>query len=308
MTRISIKLLFLLTIAVLAASAASAGECPFSGTSYSAPYDSKISLPRCGGTIGRWTPCEVCLTSNNNYTEQQAYTLSYPAAGTGLQPRATFSQNGVALPPVDGFFDGLVNSKAVFRIRFSPTVNSGPVTFSTTSTDAGLVFSGSFTAGTSSSKGFLRRDPSFPRTFIWDNNSRPYLWGQTYYQIVNHARNGNTSLWQPSITNSSNYGMNKFRLVVSPWGGDPRYANADSRAFLKNGDGTLNKDILDLANWQALDKVANYLNGLGLVADLILFHDGTSTPVRKRYAEPALHALYRGSLCRVPDRDLVAGQ
>jgi hypothetical protein len=284
-----IRFLFLLTLSFIAASAASAGECPFSGTSYTAPYNSPINLPRCGGTIGRWTPCEVCLISNNNYTEQQAYTQSYPATGTGLQPRATFSQSGINLPPVDGFFDGLVNGKAVFRIRFAPTVNSGTVSYSTVSTDGGLVFSNSFTAGTSSSKGFLRRDPSFPRTFIWDNGTRPYLWGQTYYQIVNQARTGNTSLWQPSITSSSNYGMNKFRLLVSPWGGDPRYMNADSRAFQQNGDGTLNKDALDLFNWQALDQVASYLNGLGLVADLILFHDGTSTPYgtaaqNRRYA------------------------
>lgn len=273
----SIPLLFAFLFTLIAASAAFAGECPFSGTSYTAPYNSPIGLPRCGGTIGRWTPCEVCLISNNNYTEQQAYTLSYPASGTGLQPRATFTQNGVSLPAVDGFFDGLVSGKAVFRIRFSPTVNSGTVSYSTVSSDAGLVASNSFAAGTSSSKGFLRRDASFPRTFIWDNGSRPYLWGQTYYQIINEARTGNTALWQPAITGSSNYGMNKFRLLVSPWGGDPRYMNADSRAFQKNVDGTLNRDLLDILNWRALDQVTSYLNGLGLVADLILFHDGDAT-------------------------------
>ncbi|HJQ39642.1 MAG TPA: DUF4038 domain-containing protein [Thermoanaerobaculia bacterium] len=277
MTRKPIRLIFALTIALLTASVAQAGECPFSGTSYTAPYNNTINLPRCGGTIGKWTPCEVCVVSNGTYSEQQAYTLSYPATGTGLQPRGTFSQNGSNLPPVDGFFDGLVNGKAVFRIRFTPTVSSGTVNYSTISTDAGLTLAGSFTAGPSSSKGFLRRDSSFPRTFIWDSGSRPYLWGQTYYQIVNHARTGNTSLWQPSITNSSNFGMNKFRLLVSPWGGDPRYANADSKAFLKNADGTLDRDRLDVANFQALDKVTSFLNGLGLVADLIVFHDGDAT-------------------------------
>jgi len=280
MTRKSIQLLFVLTIALIAASAASAGECPFSGTSYTAPYTSSINLPRCGGSIGRWTPCEVCLIANGTYTEQQAYTLSYPATGTGLQPRGTFSQNGSNLPPVDGFFDGLVNGKAVFRIRFTPTVSSGTVNFSTISTDTGLTLAGSFTAVASSSKGFLRRDASFPRTFIWDNGSRPYLWGQTYYQIVNLARNGDPSLWQPSITNSTTYGMNKFRLLVSPWGGDPRRANADSKAFQKNADGTLNRDKLDVVHWRALDQVISFINGTGtagLVADLILFHDGDNT-------------------------------
>lgn len=268
---------FLFLFVIIAARAAFAGECPFSGTSYAAPYNSPINLPRCGGTIGKWTPCEVCAVANGTYSEQQAYTQSYPDAGTGLQPRATFVQNGVTLPAVDGFFDGLVNGKAVFRIRFTPTASSGTVNYSTISADAGMNFAGSFTLTTSGSKGFLRGDTSFKRTFLWDSGSRPYLWGQTYYQIVNHARTGNTSLWQPSITNSSTWGMNKFRLLVSPWGGDPRYANADSKAFQKNVDGTLNRDKLDVMHWRALDQVTNFLNGLGLVADLILFHGGDAT-------------------------------
>jgi hypothetical protein len=116
-----LTILSLLALLLVGASDAFAGECPFSGTSYMAPYTSPIGLPRCGGTIGRWAVCEVCQLSNATFTEQQAYTQSYPAAGTGLQPVATFTQGATSLT-VNGFFDGItVDNHAIFRIRFAPT-------------------------------------------------------------------------------------------------------------------------------------------------------------------------------------------
>ena len=126
--------LFVVGLAV-STTAAMAGECPVSGSGYAPPYTSPIGLPRCAGTIGRWTTCEICLISNGTYAEQDAYTLSYPTTGTGLQPRASFTQSTTLLP-VDGFFDGLVNGHAIFRIRFTPTTNSGTWNFSTVSSDA----------------------------------------------------------------------------------------------------------------------------------------------------------------------------
>ena len=271
-----------LAFLILGPTAASAAECPISGSGYMAPYNSPIGLPRCSGTIGRWTTCEVCLISDGStYTEQDAYMLSYPTSGTGLQPRATFQ--GATSLTVDGFFDGLTNGRAVFRVRFAPTTNSGTWSFSTTSSDPGLQHAGSFTAGTSTSKGFLRRDSSYPQSFIWDNATHPYLWGQTYYQIVNQARTGNNSLWQTPVTNSASYGMNKIRLLVSPWGGDPRY-QVESKAFQKNGDGTLNRDKLDVNHWKTLDRVVSFLHGQGMVADLIIFEDSDTfgTTVQNR--------------------------
>jgi hypothetical protein len=272
----------------LAASAASAGECPYSGNSYiGTPYASPIGLPRCiGSTVPKWSVCEVCLISKAPFSnEQDPYTMSYPASGPGLQPRATFTQNGTPLPPVDGFFDGLTNGttgQAIFRIRFTPTIDSGTIVFSTTSSDAGLTISPtSFPAGSpsASDKGFLRRDPSYPRTFVWDDGTHPFLWGQTFYQIIDHARTGIDTLWQPSIVGSSNYKMNKVRLLVSPWGGDPRYVfptyspPADSQAFQKDSSMNLILDKLDIEHWRALDRVTSFLKAQTMIADLILFRD-----------------------------------
>lgn len=282
--------LFAVLLAV-AASTASAGECPFSGTSYTGTYASPIGLPRCiGSTVPKWSVCEVCLLSNFVFpNEQDPYTLSYPTSGTGLQPRATLTQNGTPLPPVDGFFDGLTNGttgQAIFRIRFTPTIDSGTILFSTTSSDDGLTISPtttptSFSAGNPSDtdRGFLRRDPLTPGKFVWDDGTHPFLWGQTYYNIVDRARAGDTNLWQTSITSSAGYEMNKIRLLVSPWGSDSRDGQVDSNAFQKDTAGNLNRDKLDVTHWRALDQVASFLKQNKIIADLILFHDDfTSSP------------------------------
>lgn len=256
-----------------------AGECPLNGSDYTDEYKSRAGLPRCkDGSIGKWKACEVCVISDEIYTEEQAYTLSHTGSVPALQPRARFTHNGGApLVDVDGFFDGLTSTnRAVFRIRFTPTTNSGLWSYSTTSTDEGLKVTGSLTAVASSAKGFLRRDPNNRRTLVWDNGTRPFLWGHTYYQIVNQARTRNTALWQPSITGSKAYGMNKIRLLVSPWGGDRRYTNGTSKAFQANPapDLTLNRNKLDSEHWRALDEVVAYLSAQDMVADLIIFHDG----------------------------------
>ena len=72
--------------------------------------------------------------------------------------------------------------------------------------------------------------------------------------------------------------MNKVRLLVTPWGPDNRTGvNASSRSFPVNAQGTaLDLDRIDTAHWMALDKVMDFLYGQGIIADLILFHDGDS--------------------------------
>ena len=263
--------LFAVLLAV-AANTAFAAECPFSGTSYTAPYTSPIGLPRCGGTIGRWTVCEVCQISNATYTATQAYTLSYPTAGTGLQPRATFTQGATSLT-VNGFLDSiLADGRAVFRIRFAPTTNSGTWSFSATSSDSGLAFSSrSLTAGTSTSKGFLRRHTNNPERFIYDNGTtRFFMWGNTYYQFIDNARSGGTS-WKTSVDENASRSINKIRMLLYPWwqyfAGYP-----DSQPF-QGGATTPNHDLLDLAHWQKFDEVVDYMNKKPMISEIIVFKD-----------------------------------
>lgn len=293
--RTSIALCLFVLLLAVAAPAVIAGECKLlnnTGPAYDPAYASPIGLPRCIGTINKWTPCEVCMLSEATLTEQEAYTQSYypPPGKTELQPRATFTQ-GAATLHVDGFFDGPDPNdpnKALFRIRFTPTTDSGIINFSTDSSDPGLRVTGSITAGPASGNGFLRREPANselptgspstnPRLFVWDNGIHPFVWGQTLYQIVEHARAGPDARWQTAITGSASYKMNKVRLLVSPWFPDPRLPVADSRAFKTNG-GNLNLDILDIGHWQALDQVTSFLKGKEMIEDLILFHDDPNKP------------------------------
>jgi hypothetical protein len=297
--RVSVLPSLIVLILLLGATAVSAGECPYSGTEYTGIYKSAAGLPRCGGgSIGKWTPCEVCMISNLDYTEEQAYMQSYPGSGTGLQPHARFTYNGtppVAPIDVEGFFDGLDGTKAIFRVRFTPTTSAGTWSFALTSTDDGLKLSDSLTSTTSSSKGFLRRDGN-ARTLVWDNNARPFLWGQTYYQVVNQARSKTDGRWHPAIVGSKGYGMNKIRLLVSPWADDPQTGIA-SKAFQKlPGSNDLNRNKLDIENWRALDDVVEFLTAQQMVADLILFHDGNLTTSPFAGARPA-----NPQQCTIPD-------
>jgi hypothetical protein len=269
-----------LTFLILAGAvgAAFAAECPLDAdpTKYAAPYTSPIGLPRCTGTIGRWTVCEICLTSDGtNYSEKDAYTLSYPTSGTGLQPRATFSQGATSLT-VDGFFDGLVSSQAVFRVRFAPTTSAGRWNYSTTSSDTGLSLSGSFTAGTSTAKGFLRRSTAYPERFVYDDGSYFFMWGQTYYQLITKVRNDtvpptSSTYWKKSIDNSVGKGMNKLRTLLYPFGDYLPYG--DSQPF---SDGTTH-DTLDLTHWQKFDEIPNYLSQRSMITEIILFSTNGSS-------------------------------
>jgi hypothetical protein len=265
-------LLLSLSLFAAGAPAAFAAECDNSGgSSYLPPYTSPIGLPRCSGTIGRWTVCEVCQISNATYTADQAYTLSYPTSGTGLQPKATFTQGTTSLT-VNGFLDGLtVDGHAIFRVRFAPTTNSGTWNFSATSSDSGLAFSTrSLTAGTSTSKGFLRRHGSSPQRFIYDDGStRLFMWGNTYYQMVDNARAG--TAWKTSVDQNALNSINKIRLLLYPWW---QYYTGypDSQPF-QGGATTPNHDLLDLTHWQTFDGVVDYMRQKPMLSEIIVFKD-----------------------------------
>jgi Protein of unknown function (DUF4038)/Domain of unknown function (DUF5060) len=271
-----------IALLVFGATALSAAECPFSGTSYTSPYNSPIGLPRCSdNAITKWGVCEVCLISNGNFTAQAAYTSSYlPPPQVSLQPVATF-QLGATTRTVNGFFDGIVSNKAVFRIRFTPPVG-GTWSYTTSSSDSGLTVSSptSFFVGASARRGMLRRDAARPERFIFDNGGRFFMWGQTYYQLITKVRNGTPDEWKTSIDNSVAKGMNKLRTLLYPFGNFLPYG--DSLPF-SDGD---THDVLDLAHWRRFDEIPNYLNQKGMIAEIIVFNDNN-----RAYSKPLGDAM-----------------
>ena len=173
--RASLTAFLFAIILTIAGPAIFAIECPLApGTEdYATPYASKIGLPRCKAhNVKKWSACEICMISSKDYSTSATnpYQDSYFGAAR-LQPSATFMQPDTPSVTVAGFFDGFSGNNAVFRIRFTPTVNPGnTITFSTMSSDPGMNnMTGTFTVDNRASvdRGFLRQDSNNPRTFVW---------------------------------------------------------------------------------------------------------------------------------------------
>lgn len=240
-----------------------------------------IALPECENGVPRHSVCEIKLRATGGYTNPY----------TQVSVAATFDLSGSAVSKsVHGFFDGTEADgtgaqRAVFRIRFNVT-HSGTWSYSVQSTpaDAGLtVAGGSFAAADAPGRGFLRRHGVNPARFIFDDNSRPFLWGQTYYQIVTNARHWRSQptpparpSWQEAIDNSRLGGLGKARMLVYPFG-PPLPPYPDSQPFTNTSH-----TRLDVEHWRSLDQVVAYMNrsDVGMVSDLILFNDQPRTFAR----------------------------
>jgi hypothetical protein len=217
-----------------------------------------LPLPSGGVQVPQWSVYEIPLAAASSYAN--------PYTQAAVQ--ATFTGPGTT-KTVRGFWDG----GASWKIRFACT-RQGIWTYATVSSDTGLGGkSGSFscTSPAAGNHGFLRRDAVNPRSFVWDDGSRYFMWGQTYYEIVRNAIAGGG--WKTAIDRTAAYGMNKVRLLVYPWNDTTVYSPyADSQPF--TGTSTApDHDSLNLAHWQKLDQIIQYLDSKGMVADVIVYAD-----------------------------------
>lgn len=153
-------------------------------------------------TVPKWSLHEIVLTasgsSSNWYTD--------PDAGV----TATFTGPQGVTRRVTGFWDG---GKS-FKVRFTPTVE-GTWTYETSSSNAGLTGnSGTFTCipPLAGEHGFLRIDAKHPYSFVWDDGTRYFMWGQSYYDVLQPAMVNDN--WKTSVDKSLAYGMNKVRMHV----------------------------------------------------------------------------------------------
>lgn len=214
--------------------------------------------------VPEWSVHEIALSAAREYGNPY----------TDVEVSATFTGPDGAMIRVRGFWDG----GRGFKIRFTPTV-PGEWRFAITSIPKGdgLTRSGSFlaTQPRPGSHGFLRQDAQYPWTFSFDDETRLFMLGTTYYGIVGNARAGGG--WQESVTNVARYGMNKVRMFLpfSRGGGDDRRGSeegdrtfhyAQSSAF---SDQTAER--LDLEHWRVVDKIVPFMAEQGVLADLIVF-------------------------------------
>ncbi|MBN1671018.1 MAG: DUF5060 domain-containing protein [Kiritimatiellae bacterium] len=200
-------------------------------------------------TMRRWTVGEIKLTARHTY--ENPYTdVNVTAVFRG--PRGTRKT-------VRAFWDG----GKTFIVRFTPTrPGSWRYTITNDRRDPGLKASGAVQVrpAPAGAHGFVRVDPAHPYHFVYDDGTRYFMLGTTYYCIVQNALAGDR--WKKSIDQIEKYGISKARILLYPWGAT-NYP--DSEPF--EGD----HDHLNLKHWRALDRVIGYMAERGIVADLMWF-------------------------------------
>lgn len=202
-------------------------------------------------SVPKWSVHELALRSDERYTNPY----------TQIDVTATFQGPGDIKKTVRGFWDG----DRTFKVRFTPTAE-GRWTYSTTSSDAGLNGRTGIincTAPRSGNHGFVRRDEKYPYHFVYDDDTRYFMFGQTYYNLMRLAMVKTN--WKTSIDNSLATGMNKVRLFLAP-------TNSSKSKDPETSPYGSNKDTLNLSHWKKLDEVVEYMNDKGMVADLLLFN------------------------------------
>lgn len=221
--------------------------------------DAASAQPSSTLSTAKWSTVEITLTAAN------AYSNPYTQASVA----ATFS--GPDGPKtVNGFWDG----GNTWKLRFTPTAE-GTWTYLTNSSDPGLDGkSGTIQCIASRrGRGFLRRDAVNPYTFSWDNGSRYFMWGQTYYDVMRLAMVSNS--WAVAVDNSVAYRMTKLRFHVFAQGeyGPSEGNMPQPRAYpFLNAGSRVHHDQLNILYWRKLDALVSYLAENSMVADLILFN------------------------------------
>ncbi len=212
--------------------------------------------------VPKWTVYEISLkatgSSPNWYTDPNAVVA------------AKFTGPGGVTQTVNGYWNG-DNS---FEIRFAPTAE-GTWTYTTSSPNAGLNNqSGTINAtnAEAANHGFLRIDPAYPKSFVWDDGAHDFMCGQTYYSLMYDAMVNDN--WKAAVDNSRAYGMNKVRMFVYAQGGFVNLASVshgypDVTPYSGTWDNP-NRDSLNFDYWQKLDEVVEYMQAKGMVADLLL--------------------------------------
>ncbi len=222
-------------------------------------------------------------TASNWYTDSRSLNVTFTGPG-GVQN------------VVKGFWDG----GNTFKVRFTPTVE-GTWTYTTAgSTIANLTnhtdASGQIVVGAAASgeHGFLRVDSAHPNSFVYDDGTRNFMWGQTYYDLMQDAMVNDN--WQTAVDNSLVHGMNKIRLRVYAQGGFVGLDNVDHgypdvvpyAGTAANPD----RNSLNFAYLQKLDQVVQYLDSKGVTADLILLSTYANSTMPGTQAQDERFAKY----------------
>lgn len=191
---------------------------------------------------GTYSPCELVFELN----AQEAAAHPNPYRSVEIQAEFRSPRHRTFLMP--GYWDG----GARMVIRFSPT-EAGEWDFRVTSNVPRFHGKlGKFTATDSGAAGFVRAANG--RHWATSEDMKPHLWmGDTSYRFATIGR----ELFETIAAGRAAQKFNHLRGLVLGW---------DSKAYLA-------PDQPDPTYFQELDRRIAYLNGKGIVADLVLAGD-----------------------------------
>lgn len=252
------------------------------------------SFPKCedpqSGSLSQYDICEVEILQST-YIARAGCDVACRNMEAYTKPdvRAVFTHEATRKTrTVRAFFEiDPDKSEVVFKVRFNMS-EAGKWMYTTEcklqddpSQSCGVGGTGgSFTVQAVSKRGFLRRDPDYPNKFVYDDGFHPFIWGQTYYQIVNNAVGDGQ--WRTAVANSRDRGLNKVRMLLYPWWGYEPYP--DSQPFVADTATTPKHDQLNLNHWRKFDEIVHYLNsttdheGSKMLAEIIIFKDPALGP------------------------------
>jgi hypothetical protein len=218
---------------------------------YSATFTTRGEQPT---EVGRYEPFEV--------------TIKAPGIG-GSRLYRDVSLKGVFKGPsktieIEGFWDG----DDIWKVRMAPT-EVGQWSYQITGSSSALSLSGSFTCVGSTSHGFIRRNPSRPYSFMYDDGTA-WLWkGDTSWR-------GYTSMlpydgrWKEIIDLRAAQGYTAMQsIVVSYINGLGFWKNEGGTCFVEGTDAK-DYDQLNPGYFHWIDKRIDYALSKGIVP-VILF-------------------------------------
>jgi hypothetical protein len=160
----------------------------------------------------------------------------------GLELKVTFTRPDSSSVTVDGFYDGALEGKSVFKARaYSDQV--GKWTWTATSNLADLDGQrGAFSVSPSKLPGKLRKHPGDPHQFAYDNGQWFLHIGDTGYRYLTDTE----PEWQAYIDQAVQLGATKLRVWFSK-------SRSGVEALLQS-----DRSALNLEYWQEMDRRLQY--------------------------------------------------
>lgn len=224
--------------------------------------------------IDMYDPFEVSLTSTTNHTNPF----------TEVMLNATFTGPTKTIK-IDGFWDGDQN----YKIRMAPT-EAGIWNYTTGSNDEQLnAITGTFYVTDTGKKGFVKVNPAYPHTFMYDDGT-PFFWlADTNRDWASLSTSFNDGTFQNYIDTRASQGFTLIQGTLEhSYSGAPGYKGENEGGYAFT---SLSGEVINPSYYEWLDKRVEYIMSKDLpVAFWFIWSDdwnsrGLNGDKYKRYAK-----------------------